>query len=169
MASMWAEWSLLGKWMVINDCWNENLNVILKKAHKYAWRMSRAAVRRSDLTHFLSVRESNSYVSEAAVQTESIMVMKQIILVLVVCISSSFSSITLSCFSYPLFDLPSLGFSSESGDHHHQPRHFIILSKTLTKILISGLFANSAANVLTNVGANNKTLTADFCFFAIAR
>ena len=33
-------WSLLGKWMVINDCWNENLNVILKKAHKYAWRMS---------------------------------------------------------------------------------------------------------------------------------
>jgi len=73
------------------------------------------------------------------------MVMKQIILVLVVCISSSFSSITLSCFSYPLFDLPSLGFSSESG-----------------------LFANSAANVLTNVGANNKTLTADFCFFAIA-
>merc|ERR1719205_572446 len=73
------------------------------------------------------------------------MLLRHFLLICVIYISFALSSITLSCFSFPLFDLPSLGFSSESG-----------------------LFANSGANFLTNVGANNKTLTADFFFFAIA-
>merc|ERR1711874_687368 len=57
----------------------------------------------------------------------------------------SIATITFSCFSYPLFDFPSLGLSSTSG-----------------------IFVNSNSNILTDVGANNRTFSADFCFFAIA-
>merc|ERR1711953_1472329 len=64
---------------------------------------------------------------------------------MVISATPSIATITFSCFSYPLFDFPSLGLSSTSG-----------------------IFVNSDSNILTDVGANNKTFTADFCFFAIA-
>jgi len=61
-----------------------------------------------------------------------------------VLICSSFSSITLSCFSFPILDLPSLGFSSSSG-----------------------LYLQSGVNFLTNVGANT-TATVDGCLWGLA-
>jgi len=67
------------------------------------------------------------------------------LVIIAVWTTSAMASITFSCFSYPLFDFPSLGFSSNAG-----------------------LFVNSDSNILSNVGANNRTFSADFCFFAIA-
>ena len=48
-------------------------------------------------------------------QFADIMLLRQLIIICVLYINCTVSSITLSCFSFPLFDLPSLGFSSESG------------------------------------------------------
>ena len=58
---------------------------------------------------------------------EIIMLLRQLLLIFVIYISSTCSSITLSCFSYPLFDLPSFGLSSESGE--------ILPWKLLSKII----------------------------------
>jgi hypothetical protein len=58
--------------------------------------------------------------------------------------NSAFSSITLSCFSFPILDLPSLGFSSSSG-----------------------VTVESGLNFLTNVGADT-TATVDGCLWGLA-
>jgi len=59
-------------------------------------------------------------------------------------VCSSSSSITMSCFSFPILDLPSFGFSSSSG-----------------------LYVQSGVNFLTNVGANT-TATVDGCLWGLA-
>ena len=43
------------------------------------------------------------------------MLLRTELVILVICSTSSIATITFSCFSYPLFDFPSLGFSSTSG------------------------------------------------------
>ena len=116
------------------------------------------------------------------------------LVILTVWTTSAMASITFSCFSYPLFDFPSLGVSSNSGlyqiKNNNQGLIWSFLfqfikyfldearndwwrcwswRRNYQKNLISGLFVNSDANILSNVGANNKTFSADFCFFAIAR
>merc|ERR1711953_1176288 len=85
-----------------------------------------------------------SSIATTTTTTTSIMLLRIELVILAVWTTSAMASITFSCFSYPLFDFPSLGFSSTSG-----------------------LFVNSDSNILSNVGGHNKT-SADFCFFAIA-
>ena len=70
---------------------------------------------------------------------------QHIVIFLLATIYSTFSSITLSCFSFPIIDLPSLGFSSSSG-----------------------IYVQSGVNFLTNVGANT-TATVDGCLWGLAR
>eukprot|EP00090_Calanus_glacialis_P000709 TRINITY_DN10477_c0_g1_i2.p1 TRINITY_DN10477_c0_g1~~TRINITY_DN10477_c0_g1_i2.p1 ORF type:complete len:266 (-),score=23.08 TRINITY_DN10477_c0_g1_i2:117-914(-) len=69
---------------------------------------------------------------------------QHIVIFLLATIYSTFSSITLSCFSFPIIDLPSLGFSSSSG-----------------------IYVQSGVNFLTNVGANT-TATVDGCLWGLA-
>ena len=68
-----------------------------------------------------------------------------IVIVFIATINAVFSSITLSCFSFPIIDLPSLGFSSSSG-----------------------ITVESGVNFLTNVGADSTT-TVDGCLWGLAR
>ena len=138
------------------------------------------------------------------VSTTTIMLLRIELVIIAVWTTSAMASITFSCFSYPLFDFPSLGFSSNAGLYQIKKYNVydwyliwsLLFSSNFASFgkyfldearrdwwswrtidvdiryqtnLISGLFVNADANILSNVGANNKTFSADFCFFAIAR
>jgi len=70
--------------------------------------------------------------------------LQHLVIVLSATLYSAFSSITLSCFSFPIVDLPSLGFSSTAG-----------------------IYVESGVNFLTNVGGNS-TATVDGCLWGLA-
>jgi hypothetical protein len=67
------------------------------------------------------------------------------ILLLVLFCQDSSASITVSCFSFPILDLPTFGFSSSAG-----------------------LYITSSVNFLTNVGADTSAVF-DICVMGLAR